>query len=175
MTVTRKFARQLGKWCSFNLVAAFGVILIANATCCEAQSTYTSIHTFVGPEGACPASSLTLGQDGNFYGSTGTGGTASKGTIFKMRSNGTISVLHNFGDGSVANDGTGPWGTLTQASDGSFYGTTQHGGSSDYGTVFNITTSGVVTILHSFSLTDGQYPIGGVTLACRRQSIRHNT
>jgi uncharacterized repeat protein (TIGR03803 family) len=53
---------------------------------------------------------------------------------------------------------------LVQATDGNFYGTTQAGGTSvegcvdGCGTVFKITTGGVLTTLHSFQLTDGDIP-----------------
>jgi len=39
--------------------------------------------------------------------------------------------------------------------DGNFYGTTNQGGTSNYGTVFKITSAGVLTKLHDFAYTDG--------------------
>ena len=47
---------------------------------------------------------------------------------------------------------------LVQATDGNFYGTTDSGGGGDAGTVFKITTNGVLTSLYSFEVYDGAYP-----------------
>ena len=44
-------------------------------------------------------------------------------------------------------------------SDGNFYGTTYQGGTSNRGTVFKVTTNGVLTSLVSFTGTNGAYPI----------------
>ena len=62
-------------------------------------------------------------------------------------------MLHAF---SGSPDGAPPT-TLIQGADGNFYGTTRGGGvtcdpsSCQYGTLFRITASGAVTILHSFA------------------------
>jgi uncharacterized repeat protein (TIGR03803 family) len=61
-----------------------------------------------------------------------------------------VTIFHSFGDGSVANDGLYPVAALIQGTDGNLYGTTQEGGSSAFGTVFKITLTGDLTILHSF-------------------------
>jgi len=42
--------------------------------------------------------------------------------------------------------------------DGNFYGTTSAGGANGDRTVFQITSSGGLTTLHSFSGTDGESP-----------------
>ncbi len=66
--------------------------------------------------------------------------------------------------------GASPTG-LMQASDGNFYGTTQEGGINTTGcyagcgTVFKMTQSGVVTLLHKFGNShdyDGAYPLSGL-------------
>jgi uncharacterized repeat protein (TIGR03803 family) len=57
------------------------------------------------------------------------------------------TVLHAFS----GSDGQGPLAGLVQGSDGNFYGTTQQGGTTNYGTVFNITPGGTLTTLHFFS------------------------
>jgi uncharacterized repeat protein (TIGR03803 family) len=61
-------------------------------------------------------------------------------------------------------DGEYPYAPLVQGSDGSFYGTTYNGGSTGYGTVFSITSTGAFSLLHSFSnaTTDGEYTSGGL-------------
>jgi uncharacterized repeat protein (TIGR03803 family) len=78
----------------------------------------------------------------------------------------TLTTLVSF-DGL---DGSGPaYETLTQGFDGDFYGTTTVGGTSGNcvpgcGTVFKITSAGLLTTLHSFNLSDGAYPLAGLTL-----------
>ena len=45
-----------------------------------------------------------------------------------------------------------------QASDGNFYGAAQRGGAQDLGTIFRLSTSNHLTLLHSFIGTDGSEP-----------------
>lgn len=69
----------------------------------------------------------------------------------------TFTTLHSF-DGT---DGTGP-GPVVQATNGDLYGNTLGGGANGAGTVFKITTTGVLTTLYSFcsqnGCADGEYP-----------------
>ena len=135
-----------------------------------ARGAITILHSFpdstVTNDGATPQASLIQGSDGNFYGTTSTGGAAGKGTVFMMTPSGTMTILHSFGDSTVANDGLSPSFNLVQANNGNFYGTTPLGGSAGAGTVFKITAQGAVTILHSFqdqSVTDdGSKPLSGL-------------
>lgn len=103
----------------------------------------TILHNFldgsVEYDGNDSLSALTLGSDGNFYGTLPFGGTAGKGVIFKMTPEGAITLLHSFSDGSVPNDGNFPAASLVLGTDGSFYGTTYFGGAESYGTVFKFT------------------------------------
>jgi uncharacterized repeat protein (TIGR03803 family) len=122
----------------------------------------TALYSFSsGADGATPTGGLIQGSDGNFYGTTFQGGASSAGTIFKVTSTGNETVFWSFGSGA---DGTGPQAALIQGSDGNFYGTTQAGGASGYGTVFRVTPAGVETVLYSFGGgTDGRYPYAGMT------------
>jgi uncharacterized repeat protein (TIGR03803 family) len=45
-----------------------------------------------------------------------------------------------------------------QGADLNFYGTTTNGGANADGEVFELTSSGVLTILHSFDVSDGANP-----------------
>ena len=88
------------------------------------------------------------GSDGDFYGTTSSGGTnGDNGTVFKITSAGALTSLYSFTGG---NDGGSPWAGLVQGSDGSLYGTTELGGSNSLGTVFKISTNGALTSLSTF-------------------------
>jgi uncharacterized repeat protein (TIGR03803 family) len=91
------------------------------------------------------------------------------GTLFKITPRGTLTTLYNFCSQSGCADGQIPVGPLVQGTDGNLYGTTGAGGtgpcSSGCGTVFKITPSGALTTLHSFDLTDGDGPNGGLIQA----------
>ncbi len=117
--------------------------------------TLTTLHNFDNTDGAGPYAELLQATDGNFYGTTGAGGTKEFGTVFKITPSGTLTMLYSFKgpDG----DGEFPAAGLTQATDGNFYGTTVYGGLG-YGTVFKITPSGTLTLLHSFNGQDGAFP-----------------
>jgi uncharacterized repeat protein (TIGR03803 family) len=77
------------------------------------------------------------------------------GTVFKTTRKGVESVLHRFGSGT---DGADPVGGLIDYN-GTFYGTTESGGATEFGTVFSITPAGVETVLYNFTAgTDGGGP-----------------
>lgn len=130
----------------------------------------TVLHSFCGIDGCgaitvdgwLPMGRLIVGSDGNLYGTTNQGGLAANrynsGTIFRISRNGAYKILHMFSGNAGTGDGANPAAGLIQASDGNFYGTTQAGGTHGYGTVFRMTPSGVVTVIHSFSPSDGEYP-----------------
>ena len=63
---------------------------------------------------------------------------------------------------SPTKDGSTPSGALT-AFNGALYGTTQHGGTHDDGTIFSISTSGQERVIYSFQGgSDGRSPNGGL-------------
>jgi uncharacterized repeat protein (TIGR03803 family) len=116
---------------------------------------YSVIYNFDGTaHGKTPRSGLTLGTDGSFYGTTWQGGVSNYGTIFKITSTGTLTVLHNFS----YSDGGNPYSLPIQGSDGNFYGATEAGGTGA-GTVYKITSSGTFTSLHSFSFSECATPV----------------
>jgi uncharacterized repeat protein (TIGR03803 family) len=128
----------------------------------------TILHRFGRPgDGADPQASL-LNVDGVLYGTTHGGGHSDFGTVFKIDASGSESVVYSF-EGRRKNDGAEPVAALAY-SDGTFYGTTESGGSdcSDArgcGTVFSLTPSGGETVLYEFKdhNKDGAFPRGGVT------------
>ena len=124
-------------------------------------------------DGANPQTALVQGSDGNFYGTTASGGSTNYnynnfggyGTVFKISTNGTFTSLYAFGSIQDTNgnplDGANPQASLAQGRDGYFYGTTYYGGTNDAGTVFKISTNGVMNTLYSFTGgNDGDGPNG---------------
>jgi uncharacterized repeat protein (TIGR03803 family) len=115
----------------------------------------TTLVSFADTNGALPEDGLTLGNDGNFYGTTANGGAKDLGTVFKMTPDGVLTTILSFTD----TNGVAPLGGLVQGSDGDFYGTTGFGGTDlGAGTIFKITTNGVLTTLFTFHFSDGEKP-----------------
>ena len=111
-------------------------------------------------DGVNPVGGLAPGGDGSFYGTTKLGGASGDGTVFEITPAGVLTVLHAFtGNGT---DGLEPLAPLLLGGDGNFYGTTNLGGGSGDGTIFQITPAGVLTTLHSFVGADGNAPEGGL-------------
>jgi uncharacterized repeat protein (TIGR03803 family) len=129
------------------------------------NGTLTLLVSFNVTNGAIPEAALTLGNDGNFYGTTASGGNTNAGsrnglgTVFKVTTNGTLTTLLSF---NLTNGAT-PKAALTLGNDGNFYGTTIGGLNNNWGTVFQVTTNGTLTTLASFNFTDGANP-NGLTL-----------
>jgi uncharacterized repeat protein (TIGR03803 family) len=128
--------------------------------------TLTTLHSFDYTDGAFPGNEgagLVQATDGNFYGTTHTGGAHSDGTVFKITSGGTLTTLYSFCSQTNCADGSSPYAGLVQATNGNFYGTTPYGGAQGLegdGTVFKITPGGTLTTLHSFNgyPSDGSHP-----------------
>jgi uncharacterized repeat protein (TIGR03803 family) len=118
-----------------------------------AQATFSVLVNFSGNDGdgANPYAGLVQGTDGNFYGTTGYGGTNNDGTVFKITPEGTLTTLHSF-DGT---DGSWPNVPLVQATNGDFYGTTLTGGANGGGTFFKITRAGDLATIYNFEKNEG--------------------
>ena len=116
--------------------------------------TLTALHGFTGSPGdGSNWSTLTQGPDGNFYGTSVTGGPFDStcaanltgcGLLFRMTPSGGFTVLHNFhGSGNSDNQNPiYPYSPLLLAADGNLYGTTSEGPQ-----VFRLTTAGTYTSL----------------------------
>jgi uncharacterized repeat protein (TIGR03803 family) len=141
------------------------------------SNTFSSLYEFGQlancADGAAPYSGPVQGTDGNFYGATEFGGTAcgntGAGTLYQITPSGTLTSLHVFCTVAGCADGSGPnkFGPLVEFSDGNFYGLTASGGANGAGTIFRITSAGVLTTLYSFNPgngTDGGNPLGGLII-----------
>jgi uncharacterized repeat protein (TIGR03803 family) len=115
----------------------------------------TTLHSFGISDGQGPFAGLIEGTDGKFYGTTDGGGTHGDGTAFRITAQGTLTTLHSF---APPGDGSAPYEGLIQGTDGNFYGTTIGGGYPGWGIVFKMNSSGTLTVLHSFDLSDGGEP-----------------
>jgi uncharacterized repeat protein (TIGR03803 family) len=128
----------------------------------------TTVARFDGTNGSS-GTTLLQASDGNLYGVSEGGGSYQLGTVFRLTSAGELSAIASF-DGT---NGAFAHGGLIQGADGNLYGATDYGGSqiagsvfsSTYGTIYKVTTNGLVTPLHSFNSTDGAYPFSKLTMA----------
>jgi uncharacterized repeat protein (TIGR03803 family) len=132
--------------------------------------TLTTLYSFCAqsgcPDGENPQAALIQANNGNFYGTTGNGGTnGSYGTVFEITPSGALTTIYSFCAQSGCTDGTDPLAALVQGTDGRLYGTTAKGGANGDGTVFKITPSGALTTLHSFGGADGFDPMAGLMQA----------
>ncbi len=118
-------------------------------------------------DGLLPESGLLLATDGNFYGTTNSGGAENYGTVFKVTPAGTLTTLYSFCSKAKCVDGALPKNPLIQGADGNFYGTTDSGGANTQGgTLFKITPAGKLKTLYSFcalkDCLDGSAPAGAL-------------
>jgi len=160
---------------------AFGNGEVVKITPSGVLSTFYSFCALPNCADGSYLSEITLGRDGNFYGTTGLGGTGSGcgnpsgcGTAFKLTPEGTLTTLYNFC--SLPSCADGEAATIIQGIDGNLYGTTNEGGTGGdgaptcCGTVFKLTPKGVLTTLYDFcpgggNCTDGARPNGPLVQA----------
>jgi uncharacterized repeat protein (TIGR03803 family) len=130
------------------------------------------LHNFNadGRDGFAPYAGLIFDAAGNLYGTTQGGGVHAYGTVFELtpRAGGgwTEKILHSFNDNYK--DGIIPYAGVIFDTAGNLYGATLNGGTSNVGTVFELTptTSGPwkERILHNFQNNgkDAWYPEGNL-------------
>jgi uncharacterized repeat protein (TIGR03803 family) len=132
----------------------------------SSSGEYTVLHDFTSVFTAgVPIGSPVLDPFGNIYGTTvygGIGGNYGNGTIFRLASDGTFSLVHKFD----AINGALPFGRLVSDSQGNIFGTaSQGGGSTGGGVIFKLALDGTYSVLHAFDSTaEGYYPVGGLTI-----------
>jgi uncharacterized repeat protein (TIGR03803 family) len=143
---------------------------IDNGVCCGAVFKITpagnlsTLYNFSGgADGSEPQSGLTLGTDGNFYGTTLFGGAGNVGSVFKITLQGTLTTLYSF---TGSTDGGYPAAPPVEGTDGSFYGTAVEGGAANCndgygcGTVYKISPTVGFSIIYQFDFTHGSGPTG---------------
>jgi uncharacterized repeat protein (TIGR03803 family) len=94
---------------------------------------------------------IIIDKSGNLFGTTSSGGSNGRGTVFEITAAGSYRILYSF---PALKDGNGPVSSLTLDSQGNLYGITDGGGLYAEGTVFKLTAgsngSWQETILYSF-------------------------
>jgi uncharacterized repeat protein (TIGR03803 family) len=84
------------------------------------------------PDGQVPLGGLTLGSDGNFYGTTSGG----YGTIYQITPSGALTTLASFDN----TNGGAPFVPPVQGTNGDFYGTTYMDGPGGGGVIYRLST-----------------------------------
>jgi uncharacterized repeat protein (TIGR03803 family) len=127
--------------------------------------------------GAYPVGALVQATNGIFWGVTQGGGILGQGAKYEIGPNGKLGSVSSFS--CIEADCNGEdylVAGLIQGTDGSFYGTTERGGTGAFGggqsgsqsggSVFKISANGTLTTLYSFcslsDCTDGQAPMGAL-------------
>jgi uncharacterized repeat protein (TIGR03803 family) len=111
----------------------------------------TTLYTFCSlaecADGSTP-NGLMQASDGNFYGTTFSGGNFNAGTIFKVTPAGQFTSLYSFCSLANCADGNTPVSTLIEGSDGNLYGGAwQYSGG---GVLYRFTLAGAYKVLYSF-------------------------
>src|ERR1700724_148825 len=126
------------------------VILLATLfAASSAAQTFKVFHSFSFSDGSSPNGDLLPDTASNFYGTTQFGGSSNRGVVFKLDAKGNETILYTFSGGA---DGGIPIGRVISDSAGNLYGITSLGGdpTCSCGTVYKLTKSGTLKVLHSF-------------------------
>ena len=107
-----------------------------------------------------PTGMIAHPMDHCFYGITRRGGEGNFGQVIRMTRSGKVEPVGDF----KKTNGSLPWPglPLVVGSDGRMFGTTEYGGDRNNGTIFSVTTNGVITLLHSFRIIEGKWPLQGL-------------
>jgi uncharacterized repeat protein (TIGR03803 family) len=147
----------------YSTISSGGAHTYGTAFKMTTAGSLTTIYDFCAlascADGSVPHGGLTLGTDGNLYGTTGVGGlsTFGGGTVFKITPTGTLTTLWKFSDAPATDGGNSMYAPF-QGQDGNFYGVNPGVYSGDYGRVFKITSAGKLTVPGLFNFTDGNSP-----------------
>src|SRR5262249_18479574 len=122
---------------------------------------YSVAHVIDCGEGRGPVAPLTLGPDGDLYGTTVEGGSNELGIVFKISTSGAFTVLANL------DTTTGGWvyGPLAVDAERNVYGAGTFQTGSYSGTIFKIAADGDASTIYAFNNTenaDGTEPDAGL-------------
>ncbi len=135
----------------------------------DSSGNPTVLYAFPGAQdGQHPYNNgLTVGADGELYGSLFYGGRSGVGVVYSLDRHGDERVLYDFVQSISVGFGQPTGGVIRDAA-GNFYGTTFTGQADvgrGFGVVYKVDTAGHSTVLHNFTNgADGGYPYGGVIL-----------
>ena len=139
----------------FIVVMCISLALLFSFASISPAQTVTTVYNFTGKNGSANPlyGTLAQGRNAELYGTTyqSTGG---QGSIFAFASTGVGSTPFSFNGTNASN----PVGGLTLATDGTFYGTTAHGGTQDNGVLFEVTPSGILFLHELGGESDGALP-----------------
>jgi uncharacterized repeat protein (TIGR03803 family) len=147
----------------YGTTSAGGVLSLCNGGCgtifkVDESGRETVLYRFRNEaDGQGPGGGVIRDAAGNLYGTTGEGGANTYGTVFKLDTNGKLTVLHSF----TVDEGCFVEASLLRDKAGNLYGTTDGCGQFGEGTVFKVAPSGKTTVLHTFTGgPDGGFPGG---------------
>ncbi|HUA14889.1 MAG TPA: choice-of-anchor tandem repeat GloVer-containing protein [Verrucomicrobiae bacterium] len=139
------------------------VLTIIMALASPANAQYSVLYSFTGKaDGGNPWAPLIQNSQGDLLGTASTGGNKGSGygVFFKLKSNGTETILHTFG----LTDGQRPIGQVVRDAAGTFYGVTYLGGTYFSGTIYKMDGAGNLTTLFNLHNYIGKFPVGGITI-----------
>lgn len=116
-------------------------------------------------DGCFPYGTPAMDTNGSLYGTTEGCGSSNRGTVWKVSKTGEEKLLHSFLGGPT--EGAGPYAGVILDAMGNLYGDTVAGGTVGdvgLGTVYELSKSGVLTLLYSFDGYTGGSPYGGLIL-----------
>jgi uncharacterized repeat protein (TIGR03803 family) len=114
-------------------------------------NAFKVLHTFPAADSEYLAQPV-VGKDGSLYGAT-----SATGATYRINgTTGGFTQLLNSAPGGVH-------GPLFSAQDGNLYGTSYDGGASGLGTVFSMTTAGIINTVYPFTSADGSFPNSPLT------------
>jgi len=161
--------------------ALFGTVTGSNGArpCCgevfeifqsDSSWKFHSIYKFIqGSGGHRPSDGLVQDATGDLYGTTFSGGTHHRGTVFQLQnSQGTWAPEFIWNFSKKVRQGSYPSGHLVIDNNGALYGEAGGGSVQDPGVIFELSQSGGMwteTVLHKFKGgRDGSGPYGGLLM-----------
>ncbi len=128
------------------------------------NGTLTSLSAFTSTAGEDFQGPL-LATANEAYGVSLAGGLGNNGTLFKVAADSTLTRVFSFSGTSGTRKGSRPRAPLARRDDGTLYGVTENGGSSNLGTLYKIAPDGTFSTLVEFTTTTPQHPSSGLTRA----------